>query len=367
MPVILPRYILRRVLSQVLGVAAVLFLIVVVLQFTRVLARAAESRFPSDLLLDIIFWGAVQNIAIILPVALLMGIVLALGRLYEEREMAAMAACGAAGLRVTLPVLLVVLATAAVLAWLTLVYNPRAAAELESQKTRALQLGFYANLQPGEFRSFESGRLVLHAEQVAEDGALKGVFAQRQLPGEREVVIVARRGHIERSADRMPVAIVLDDGTYYALGTRTLRQRMMGFTELRVPVERPSVSLALPGTDTLSTRVLLHSSRPQEIAEWHMRLALPIMALVLGVVAIPLSRLRPGQGRYGRAAVAILIYFLYANSLTAGETWIANGSTPAWAGLWWVHALAVIIAFGVYVVSRRARRGGSNKGARLPA
>ena len=108
---------------------------------------------------------------------------------------------------------------AGLLAWLALFNNPKAAAELEALKTRALQIGSYSTLHAGEFRTFESGRLTLYAERVSEDGALENVFAHRQ-DGEREVVIVARRGFIGRTSSRIPRTIVLRDGTYYDLGVR---------------------------------------------------------------------------------------------------------------------------------------------------
>ena len=127
------------------------------------------------------------------PGASFIGIVLGLGRLYENHEMAAMAACGVGGWRMSWPVVLIVLVIATVLAWLVLVYNPRAAAEQDALKVRALQIGSYSDLRAGEFRSFDSGSLVLYAGQVSESGELPSIFAQR-LADKEDVVIVARRG-----------------------------------------------------------------------------------------------------------------------------------------------------------------------------
>ena len=76
--------------------------------------------------------------------------------------------------------------TVAALTWLSLIYNPRAAAAVEAQKQRALQIGSYAALRAGEFRSFDSGRLVLYANQVTSDGELQGIFADR-MSGDQEI------------------------------------------------------------------------------------------------------------------------------------------------------------------------------------
>ena len=336
------------------GVTAVLFGIVIVLQFTRVLARAAADRFPFDLFLSLVTWGAAQNVSIILPISLLLGIVLALGRLHEDHEMAAMAACGVTESGLMLPVTLLVAFTAISLGWLSIVYNPKAAAQVDVQKRLALQLGSYANLRAGEFRSFESAGLVVYARNVAEGGELLGLFMDR-LAGDKETVIVATHGRIERSEDRMPVAIVLNDGTYYEVASQTPRQRYIHFEELRIPIQQPAAGGTSTRLDTLPTGTLLGSGKLPQVAEWHARMAWPVMALVLGAIAVPLSRLRPRQGRYGRAALAIFIYFVYANLLTAGGTWLASGRTPAWAGLWWVHALVAATALATVAFSRWPR------------
>jgi lipopolysaccharide export system permease protein len=78
------------------------------------------------------------------------------------------------------------------------------------------------------------------------------------------------------------------------------------------------------------------------------------MALVLTLIAVPLSRLRPRQGRYSRVGFAIVVYFVYSNLLSAAKIWIEKGDIPPALGVWWVHAAA--LSFGLYLVMRHARR-----------
>jgi lipopolysaccharide export system permease protein len=65
---------------------------------------------------------------------------------------------------------------------------------------------------------------------------------------------------------------------------------------------------------------------------------------------VPLSRSQPRQGRYGRLAVGLLVFIIYFNLLSAGKAWIEKGSMPVAAGLWWVHALMLMFAFGLLSV-----------------
>ena len=92
---ILDRYILREVAVTWLAVTGVLLAILLTNQIARVLERAAESQYPRGVVLELIMLGAVQNLALIVPVGLLLGIVLGLGRLYHDSEMTAAQACGA--------------------------------------------------------------------------------------------------------------------------------------------------------------------------------------------------------------------------------------------------------------------------------
>ena len=63
------------------------------------------------------------------------------------------------------------------------------------------------------------------------------------------------------------------------------------------------------------------------------------MALVLTLIAVPLSRLRPRQGRYARVGFAIVVYFVYSNLLSAAKVWLEKGELPPLIGVWWVHLL----------------------------
>ncbi len=76
------------------------------------------------------------------------------------------------------------------------------------------------------------------------------------------------------------------------------------------------------------SRELFGSSELVDIAELQRRISLPVMVLVLAFIAVPLAALRPREGRYARVAVAILLYFVYANLVSAAQVWIEKG-TPA--------------------------------------
>ena len=93
--------------------------------------------------------------------------------------------------------------------------------------------------------------------------------------------------------------------------------------------------------DAKPTRELWGSSAPADIAQLQSRVSTPLMAIVLTLIAVPLSKLRPRQGRYGRVGFAILVYFVYSNLLTAAKVWVEKGELSPLIGVWWVHLLAL--------------------------
>jgi lipopolysaccharide export system permease protein len=95
------------------------------------------------------------------------------------------------------------------------------------------------------------------------------------------------------------------------------------------------------------SRSLLESPDLDKRAEWHWRVAMPVSCIVLTLLAVPLARLRPRQGRYARVWLAVVIYFLYQNLITVGKVWISRGTVPEVAGLWWTHAAVALLALTV--------------------
>src|ERR1700759_1378904 len=113
--------------ASFLGVTLVALALLLVNQVGSVLARAAQLQYQKSFVLELIGLGAAQNVAIILPFGLIVGIVLAFGRLYHDSEMAAAQACGVAVRRVALALWLLAIPVTLLNPWLNFALAPRAA------------------------------------------------------------------------------------------------------------------------------------------------------------------------------------------------------------------------------------------------
>jgi lipopolysaccharide export system permease protein len=330
------------------AVTGVLLIILVSLQLARVLAQAAANNFPSDIVLTLIGLTSTSYLTLVVPIGLFLAIMLGLGRLYHESEMAAIQSCGVGPAGLYRPIALLGVLIAALLAWLSFWAVPRAlarAAEIRAEAVRDAQFGL---LEPGRFRPIGSGNVMFYAERVDENGVLYNVnvFVDHsgEDEGEHKLEIWRASRAEQRGAGRADQLFVLYDGERYEGEPGSREFRTMTFGEGGYPIRLGELDGGAGKPATKPTSALLSSGTSADLAELEWRMSTPVMALILMLAAVPLARLRPRQGRFGKIGIAVLAYFVYQLALDAARTWVENGLIPVPIGLWWVHGLAVCLA-----------------------
>jgi len=350
---IIQRYILREITQTWVVVTVVLLLILLAARFARYIGQAAAGELPAEAVFQLIGLTAVQYLTILVPVALFLAIILALGRLNADNEMSAMEACGA-GLRDYIrPTLLLALPVALILAWLAFDLSPRAARYAAEVQAQAEQSATFGIIEAGRFRSFDSGRGVFYAREV-DDDELHDVFLRARGEADdddTEVVITAARASLVREDTGARVLMLYDGYRYHGepgeAAYQEIRFERHGMRYQPPPVEPTHRRHTRP------TGELWASEWVQDHAELHWRLAMPVSVVLLALLAIPLSRAAPRQGRSWGLLIGVLVYLVYSNLLGVGQAWIERGLIPLAAGLWWVHAL-----LGVVVILEMARHYG---------
>jgi lipopolysaccharide export system permease protein len=349
LPAIYFRHVAREVGAQTLIVLLVLLAVLAIYQFSFVLGRAADGQIDGATVMRLAWLTLRTNIGVILPFAVLLGVVMGLGRLYWDSEITAAEASGAGRGVLYAAAASVVLPAAALAAWISFIDGPAAAREAVELRLAALRTQVTRGLAPGSFRSVGEG-VTLHFESRDADGGLRGVFLQRDLesPGNapaRMQVVLARRAHYHIDETAGAIDVELRDGYSYEGSPQGLDWQVMQFDRqlLRLPVPQARLP-GPPRTDQLPNRLLLASNDPRQLAELHWRIGWVAAVLVLGFLAVPLGRLDPRQGRYARVPSAVLLFGVAAGLLVSGRTLLERGDMPAPLGLWWVHALVLACA-----------------------
>jgi lipopolysaccharide export system permease protein len=351
---IIDRYLLREVVRTFFGVTAVLMLILLGDQFARGLARAAADRIPREAVLMLMGLTSIQYLSLLVPAAFFFAVMLTLGRLYRDSEMAALGACGIGAGRLLRPLLWAALLAAGGLALLSFDTAPWAArksGEIRQEGARQMQL---TALEPGRFRSASGGRLVFYARDRNPAGQLTGIFIQQRVDEDVEIVTAARAEQ-RVSLERNENYLVLYDGIRYSGRPGSPDFRTARFREHGIPLPIPQLADAAEQRRQMSTPALIGTGLVEDSAELHWRLSAPTSLLVLTLLAVPLGRQPPRTGRYGRIGYGLLVFILYSNLLSVGRTLIEEGRMPPWLGLWWVHALLL----GVGLVMLYLQAGGA--------
>jgi lipopolysaccharide export system permease protein len=192
---------------------------------------------------------------------------------------------------------------------------------------------------------------VFYAESSGADGRLIHVFMQH-LAGDRiEVATAAWAEQRVLQGGRTQIVVLHDGERIEGVPGQTAFRRIR-FAEHGIPVVVPEAGTGRTVPERKPTRELLASTALTDVAELQYRMSMPIMVLVLAFIAVPLSALRPREGRYARVAVAILVYFIYANLVSAAQVWIEKGRIPPEIGTWWVHALFLFV--GLAMIHRQS-------------
>lgn len=349
----LDRYVFREVFQAWLAVTGLLLLILVGNELAQILGQAAERGYPRDIIFALIGLTSIQNLSVLIPVGLLLGIVMALGRLYHDSEMAAIQACGVGPLGLLRPIGVLALVVSALLGWISLSGAPDAFGRAQQIKRDALRGAEFGMLEPGAFHAFAAGTAVLYAGFADEDGTLRRVFIQRRVDDRIEVILADRARHVVEEGGALHT-LVLYDGERYELGAGSPVSRRIQFAEHGIPVRIGAKDDGPPRVETRATLELYQDPSLPAQAEFQWRVSLPLMALILALIAIPLAHLQPRQGRYARLGVVILTFFIYVNVLSAARTWVEKGWVVPGLGLWWVHGVVLLLA--VFLWSKQLPR-----------
>lgn len=348
----LDRYLSSEIARSVFAALVVLGMVSLGGLFADLLGEMARGKVPPPLLLSQLGLRLVRYLPLILPLALMLGYLLALGRLYRDSEMHVLNSVGVGPRRLLRPVLLVAVPVVAIIALSSLWLGPWADRVARGMVAEANKNLLVAGLEPGRFTPMANGG-VAYAGTMSSDGKRLGrVFVYRER-SDRMDVATARSGELYR--DEGARVLALEEGFRVEGPTAGpgLDYRLMRYArnEMQLPAaddERPSDDPAFKPTLDL----LGDPSRAAN-AQLHSRIAPPVLALAFVLLAVPLSRSSPRQARYGSMLLAFSAYLVGIFLMMLGTQWLADGTLPAAAGLWWL--LLPMLGLGAWLYARDGR------------
>ncbi len=341
---IIDRYFIKEVLTTLIGVAIVLLMIAVSGQLASLFTKVVEGTLTVDTVLTMLGYKVIVTLVFILPLSLYLGILLAFSRLYKDSEMVVLVACGMGKFRVLRSVLGLAFFVAIVQASITLIIAPWAEVKTQQIYAKVESQSDITGILPGRFKELQDGVGVVYVQEADDDKTnITNIFVQ-QTEGNSTSVISSKTGRQYTDSKTGDRFIVLKDGSRYESPSNKKKSAVIQFEEHGIRIkEREAADFHYVHKST-PTIDLYRSSDLGDIAELQSRISSAILCIVLTLLAVPLSKTSARQGRYSKLAIALLLYITYTNLLNVARAWLNKGDISPLVGLWWVHAIMLIVA-----------------------
>lgn len=341
---ILQKYIFREWLWTFLAVTVVLLIVMIGVSLGELLNDIAGGRVPSGLLWILMGLKMPEVLTTIIPLSVFIAIIWGLGRLYRDQEMAVMRASGFTWRMMLRPLFSLLLPISMVLLLISLLFSPATSSLARQKMEDAFRNAAEWGLQTGQFHVLQGGDLVLYVESVQKDGrTLENIFIQ-QRNEDRGQIWVAQKGYYWLDRENGERYLTLEDGQITEGGEESLDFGIMEFTRNDLKLPRIEQRRKNDGIAARRSKDILFSDSLDDQAELQWRLSPAIAAIVLGLLAIPLSHSAPREGRGGRAILGILAYTVYVNLVYMSRGWVVSGDLSPALGIWWVHVLVLVTA-----------------------
>ena len=332
-----------------LGVAVFmsLFLIALTTRLIRLLGQAAGGKVPSDAVVAFLGFSALNLLPVLLSLTLFITVLLVMTRVWRDSEMVIWLNSGVSLAGWIRPVLVFAAPLVFVIAVLTFFIAPWSAQMAEQYRTRVDSRDDVSRVEPGTFGESRSRDRVFFVESIAGDkNSVQNVFVS-SVQQRRAGVTVSERGFTEYSpeGDRF---LVLLSGRRYEGAPGEADFRVMDFERYATRIETREGSEPQSTQKSTSTLGLLEDPTRANLGELMWRIGIPVSALILALLAIPMSFVNPRAGRSVNLLFALLTYMVYSNLLSVSQARVAQGKMAFATGSWLVHAIMLAVMLGLF-------------------
>jgi len=368
-PTLLDRYIVREMLAPT-GLGLLLFTFILLLQQITLLMGILIARSAEPWTILKVFLYLLPSIfAVTIPMAFLLGVLLAFGRLASDSEIVALRASGVSPIRLLRPVAILSLAAALATLWTMAVALPAA-----NQAHRREMFALVVNkartaVKPRVFSDDDlvPGMVLYVADIAADTGEWRDIFIHDVRDARRPKVVLARRGELRLDEAHKTVSMHLEDGSIHAVrpddpATDTFQKFVE--SDLPLPTETffPPTPLSKGDREMslaeLAQRIRELSPEDQKLrdagrpaiasapfeVEWHKKFAIPAACIVFGLLGLGLSLGSKKEARSAAFALSIGVIFVYYVLLRFGEQAGDTGVMPPWLAMWAANIVLALVA-----------------------
>jgi len=350
---IIDKYLHKYIFYTMLMVTVVTAFILLCNQLLRYLDYVATGKFPLNILFRLVLLELPILFALLLPLGLFIGILLSYGKLYTNSEMTVLFSCGFSKKQLITSTLKFTTLILIIVSVLGLWLNPKLNQYRDKMLAIASSTSVLQSITAGKFQIAKDSNKVYYVEKTSDDNKkLQNFFVAQSSNTTTDnspknwTVMSAESGSFKTNKKNHQQFLVAENGYRYSGIAGQLNYQIAKFATNSFRITPVAIDENSNNINALNTSYLIKNidANLGYMAELQWRLSLPIMTIILALFAIPLSQTQPRQGRFIKFLPAILLYILYANMIFISRDWLSNAVIPAYIGVWWVHAVALISA-----------------------
>jgi LPS export ABC transporter permease LptG len=381
---VLDRYLIAELISPFCFGLALFTFFLIIDRIYHLTELVITKGVPFHLVLQLLVFMMPSFLAHTLPMALLVAVLLAGGRLAGDLEIIAFKAAGVSVLRLFRPVVVAAILVMGTTALLTLFLNPLANEEFQRQLFRILQTRAVSGLQERVFNA-TFGDVIIYVEDVsASQVALRGLLVSDERDPKISRIITAREGRLLTDEAKRRITLRLMNGavneadvlpaspprlpgvdqnpTGGAAAASRYRYTNFAIYDMSLSVDTPLKSATRTEKPEKDLRLMpllariadlsqdAHGRVPYEV-ELHKRFAFPAAALVFALVAFPLAVRSHRGGRSIAMAASLVILVSYYMVMTSLEGFALGERIPAWVAIWTPNIVFATIGLTLLVVT----------------
>jgi len=346
---IIDKYILKSFFYSFLAVISVLLLVIVGRLFVKLLDYVVEGRFDIEMVFSLLLLSSTKSLILLLPFAIMIGLLISLSRLYRDSEIYALKASGNYKTIFTKIFYLVATPSFLIIFLLNIFASPYLITEIQKKKIEAASTSEIGLTNPGKFIQMKDKDWIIFVEAV-ENNISKRIFIKSS---ENNKISIETAEEGSEFIDKGTRSLVLKNGQRYTGTPGAGNFQVMKYDRHEVKLLNTSPDFSKNYRMKSIFDLLIDQNKPLSSAEIQWRLFAPISVIILILFAFLFGDVPPRKNKYSNLLLGIIVYFIYSNLAIVSVNQIQKESLLfLFIGTWWVHISAVLICYILYIVKK---------------
>ncbi len=343
----LDRYIVREIIPPFVIALLVFTFILIIPNIIDLAEQLIAKGVPWTTILRLMATLLPMALALTIPMALLIGILVAFGRLSGDREVVVMLACGISPYRLLQPVLVLAVICWGLSSWVLLKAMPDG-----NQTFREISQEVVMDRAEGEVRPrvfFEDfPNIVLYVREIpAGGGGWEDVLAADTSNPTQPIIFLARRGRMVVDRQARTIQMVLEEGTRHTTKLDDASAyEILRFDSTIVSLNPASVfptvgpargerELGVPELNARIAELRAAGLSPHNaIMELHRKFSIPVACFVFAVLGLALGASHRKDGKLASFVLGIGVIFVYYVIMFTAQALTKGAWLPAWLSMW---------------------------------